>query len=78
MCKLDSTLEIVYGYEVMTRFGYIAMLAVHENVRRQRVGSRLVEAAIHEMHACKCEEVGEEMRLNACTFCAGGARDRND
>ena len=68
VCKLDSVVEVVYGYEVMTRFGYIAMLAVHESTRRQHIGSRLVEAAIQEMISCKCEEVSDWLGVRGVLF----------
>lgn len=50
VCKLDLHRKIV-------RRGYIAMLAVDQNYRKLRIGSTLVQMAIHEMTMGDADEV---------------------
>lgn len=50
VCKLDLHRKVV-------RRGYIAMLAVDQNYRKLRIGSTLVQMAIHEMTMGDADEV---------------------
>ncbi|XP_066145371.1 N-alpha-acetyltransferase 30 [Euwallacea fornicatus] len=50
VCKLDLHRKVV-------RRGYIAMLAVDQNYRKLRIGSTLVQMAIHEMTNGDADEV---------------------
>uniref|UniRef100_A0A914VEU9 N-terminal methionine N(alpha)-acetyltransferase NatC n=2 Tax=Plectus sambesii TaxID=2011161 RepID=A0A914VEU9_9BILA len=61
VCKLDLSRQ-------NRRRGYIAMLAVDENCRRLRIGTRLVVQAIENMQKSGCDEVvleTEVTNLNA-------------
>ncbi|KAF7265399.1 uncharacterized protein LOC143204565 [Rhynchophorus ferrugineus] len=50
VCKLDLHRKVI-------RRGYIAMLAVDQNFRKLRIGSTLVQMAIHEMTMGDADEV---------------------
>jgi len=56
VCKLDI-------HKKVFRRGYIAMLAVDENYRKQRIGSNLVLRAIKEMAAGDADEVVLETEI---------------
>ncbi|THD25254.1 acetyltransferase C complex catalytic subunit MAK3 [Fasciola hepatica] len=56
VCKMDSHTQ-------NTMRGYIAMLAVKENYRRQGIGSRLVQLAVGLMIDNKCDEVTLETEI---------------
>jgi peptide alpha-N-acetyltransferase len=49
VCKLDRYKDLMRGY--------IAMLDVHEKVRRKKIGSQLVMLAIRKMVEHKADEV---------------------
>jgi len=55
VCKLDS--HDSHTKRVVTSRGYIAMLAVDQRYRKQRIGSRLVLNAIRAMAADAADEV---------------------
>ncbi|XP_076326077.1 N-alpha-acetyltransferase 30-like [Tachypleus tridentatus] len=56
VCKLDVHKKLI-------RRGYIAMLAVDENYRKQRIGSNLVLKAIRAMLADEADEVVLETEI---------------
>jgi peptide alpha-N-acetyltransferase len=56
VCKLDMHKKVV-------RRGYIAMLAVDQNYRKQRIGSNLVLRAIQAMAAGNADEVVLETEI---------------
>ncbi|XP_078001300.1 uncharacterized protein LOC144453812 [Glandiceps talaboti] len=56
VCKLDV-------HKKMAKRGYIAMLAVDENYRRQKIGSKLVRKAIYAMVEGNCDEVVLETEI---------------
>ena len=50
-------LERMYTEDLKTGKGYIAMLAVRDEFRKQKIGSTLVAKAIQKMIELECEEV---------------------